>query len=174
LKKLASILFLALVLVQSSGYIAFFKMQEFYLKNQIKSKIKQGIPESELIKFTINTEIENDIEWIHSKEFRYKGEMYDVIRKSEDSGSTIYYVIHDPKETGLFVNLEKFVAQEKQNDPLQKRILLDIDRILKLIYIQEYISDNLIIKISKIKIFDHYLDLINSYYKPETPPPKIV
>ena len=71
-------------------------------KDAAALKIKKAIPtEDQMVwKFSI-ADSKSKLEWEHSREFEYKGEMYDVIR-SEQRGDTMWYWCYwDRKETKL-------------------------------------------------------------------------
>ncbi len=81
------------------------------LRKQVKHRILEGIPKSELTLVKISPENKN-IRWKHSKEFQYNGEMYDVVR-SEKHGDTIYYFCWwDNKETKLNQKLNETLSLE--------------------------------------------------------------
>lgn len=81
-----------------------------------------GIDEEELVllKFTTD-EAATKLQWEHSKEFEYKGQMYDVVSKKV-KGDTIYFRCWwDHEETKLNKKLKKLATvafdrnEEKQN-----------------------------------------------------------
>jgi hypothetical protein len=88
-----------------------FKGLEVKYKREIKKMIKSGIPEENLITFTFSKNILEeeikDFKWIKDWEFRYKGEMYDIIKTEYIGDSIVYHVFHDLKESALFSNLQK-------------------------------------------------------------------
>lgn len=65
-------------------------------------KIRKAIPRDEQLLWKFSAEDARlKLDWEHSREFEYKGEMYDVIR-SETKGDSIWYWCYwDRKETKL-------------------------------------------------------------------------
>jgi hypothetical protein len=59
-----------------------------------------------------------DFRWIHSREFKYNGEMYDIVKKEEDSSHLFLYCIHDEKEKLLE---EEFARKVNDNSRNNKR-----------------------------------------------------
>ena len=59
-----------------------------------------------------------DFRWIHSREFKYNGDMYDIVEKKETDEQLIVYCINDTKEKKLEEEFEKRVhrnsTEEKQ------------------------------------------------------------
>ena len=50
-----------------------------------------------------------DFKWIHSREFKYNSEMYDIVTKEETEEQLIVHVINDTKEKKLEEEFEKRV-----------------------------------------------------------------
>lgn len=110
LKRLAAILLTLIVCFNTVGYFFVFKAKELQIKSEVKKLIKESVPESQLTIIRLTQGNKYDFIWIHEKEFRYKGSMYDIVkRKAVAAGVTDYYCIQDEKETGLFRNLNTFV-----------------------------------------------------------------
>ncbi len=98
-------------------------MQVGYVRHEMKQRIKHGIPEEQRVEITITQEIENDVKVfkrIHSREFRYMGEMYDVLSSETKGDTTVYTCIHDVKESGLFNDLDRLVNQQVNHNPNEK------------------------------------------------------
>ena len=120
MKIAGSILFLLLLIFQSTGYYLYFKVQQHQVRYEIKQQIKAGVPESELVllKIPLSTqENRNEFRSIHSREFRYLGKMYDIIRQEQHGGTTWFYCLCDEKETRLFTRLDEQVKKEMKNLP---------------------------------------------------------
>lgn len=61
-------------------------------------------------------EEKNDFIWIHSREFKYKGDMYDIVKKDENEKQLIVYCINDTKEKKLEEEFEKRVHKNSSED----------------------------------------------------------
>lgn len=115
---------MGLMLFQSTGLYLMHQVQVSYVRHEMKQRIKAGVPEDELVvlKISKSEELDEDIfEREHSREFRYKGQMYDVIRLVEQGDTTVYTCIHDVKESGLFEALDRMVNEELNEDDDEKR-----------------------------------------------------
>lgn len=79
------------------------------VKQAIKQQIKEGVPKEDQVVIPIpkglERETNNIFEWKEPREFRYKGEMYDVLYEENRGDTTWYTCIHDVKESGLFKEL---------------------------------------------------------------------
>lgn len=110
MKRNVAILLTLIVCFNTVGYFFVFKAKELQIKSEVKKLIKESVPETQLIRIRLTQGNKFDFIWIHEKEFRYKGSMYDIVKRTAVSaGVTDYYCIQDDKETGLFRNLNTFV-----------------------------------------------------------------
>ena len=57
-----------------------------------------------------------DFRWVHSREFKYNGDMYDIVNKEETDYQLIVYVINDTKEKKLEEEFEKKVQKNSSED----------------------------------------------------------
>ena len=85
MRKIGYILLLILLFLQTTGYMLLFKTQQSLIRQEIKHRIKAGVPEAELVLIDLPSKqygkSNANIQWIHSHEFRYQGRMYDIVRK---------------------------------------------------------------------------------------------
>ena len=72
----------------------------------------------ELLIFNKNDILNNRINfrWIHSHEFKYNGDMYDIVEKKETDVQLIVYCINDTKEKKLEEEFEKRVRKNSSGD----------------------------------------------------------
>jgi len=63
----------------------------------------------------INTR-EIDFQWIHSSEFKFNGDMYDVVKRAENDKQLFLYCINDTKEKELEREFEKRVHKNTFED----------------------------------------------------------
>ena len=57
-----------------------------------------------------------NFKWIHSREFKYNGDMYDIVKKKETETELIIYCINDTKEKKLEEEFEKKVHRNSLED----------------------------------------------------------
>jgi hypothetical protein len=116
LKKSISIAILSLFIYNSFGFLAVHPFLSMYYKNLGMQKIEKSAKQ-ELIEFFIFdkkdiAENKIDFKWIHSREFIYNGEMYDIVKKEENDIQLFLYCINDIKEK----KLEEEFAKKVQNN----------------------------------------------------------
>jgi hypothetical protein len=80
--------------------------------------IIKGIDKEELVllKFS-EEEALKELKWKHSKEFEYKGEMYDIVETKKFNDITYYWCWWDHKETQLNQQLKELVTSIFNQNP---------------------------------------------------------
>ncbi len=157
------------------GYFIVFKSMQLAVKSDIKRRIKEKLPESELtvIRLSDNDKTMHDrMRWIEGTEFRLDGNMYDVVRSERVGDTTIYYCINDVQEESLFVNLDKQVKEQDQNNPQSNQKRTNLLKIL----VQEALMTskelkNFSVLLGEISIFERPM-VSEIAFSPPAPPPK--
>ncbi len=57
-----------------------------------------------------------DFKWIHSREFKYNGDMYDIVKREETAEQLIVHCINDTKEKKLEEEFAKRVHKNSTDD----------------------------------------------------------
>ena len=116
------------MLLQAAGCLFIFKIRQYEIRREIKQRIKAGAPDQELSLIKIPKTLEEKphpaFRRIDEGEFRYDGNMYDVVRQEAHGDTTWYYCLSDEKETQLFANLDDLVKREMSRDTEQKQRLV--------------------------------------------------
>jgi hypothetical protein len=110
------------------------------VRKQVKNRILEGIPNSELTLIKISPENKN-IRWKHSKEFEYKGEMYDVVRTEKHGDTTYYYCWWDNQETLLNQKLNENISMELGQNATNKSTKNKLISFYKSLYFSEEILE---------------------------------
>lgn len=91
--------------------LSFFYYQKHTIKQNIKHQLVSGLSESELVNLTFSlTDAQTKLNWEHSKEFEFNGEMYDVVKQENHGDSISYFCILDNEETALNQEINKLVS----------------------------------------------------------------
>ncbi|MCX6183381.1 MAG: hypothetical protein NT150_15830 [Bacteroidetes bacterium] len=95
------------------------------IKKEIKNKIKNSLPANELTIVRCTPNNEHELKWEDDKEFIYKENRFDVVKKTRNKdGSITYYCINDTQEKQLFANLHKLVKDKSgAENSLIKRMI---------------------------------------------------
>jgi hypothetical protein len=97
-----------------SGYQIVFYLQLRQVKSEMKSNINK-LKSSEIISvFSFEQTKAAELEWKEDHEFRFNGELYDVIEKRFENGKLIIRCISDKNETKL---IEDYKKNTEKNTP---------------------------------------------------------
>lgn len=154
MKKSLSILFIFIFLYNYCGYYITFIIQQHYAKKEIKRQLVKSIPENELCKIIIPFYSKNKLTWYeNNKEFKYEGNMYDIVKQVKTRISTIYYCIQDNKENKLYQKLNQHVLNNLENDINQKE---KSQKIMKKIFFDYYFIHKTLYSYNKYNINYRY------------------
>ncbi len=98
-------------------------------REMIHKRLVEGFHAWELMLIEITDEVKNDpakpYREIHSREFEYLGQMYDIVEKQEFESTTWYLAYPDKKETALKSKLKKIIqnVQKNADKPLLENLL---------------------------------------------------
>ena len=173
--NIAIFLFCCLVLPFLGTYI-WFQGRIASARDVAALKIKKTIPPDDEIlwKFSL-ADSKNKLEWEHSQEFEYNGEMYDVIR-SEQKGDTMWYWCYwDRKETLLKKELNLLTLNLLGPGATHQNHGQRIDEFFKTLYPPELIGKtHLALQVPNSRCnTSYYFSLALHLTTPPAPPPWI-
>lgn len=123
LKKTVTILVTLVFVFNTIGFLAIHPFLSFYYKN-IGMRQADKPSEEELIELLVFNK--DDIlkgkinfRWTHSREFKYNGDMYDIVKKEENDKQLFFYCINDTKEKKLEEEFGKRVHQNSSENKQQ-------------------------------------------------------
>jgi len=109
--------FLFLVMWQLIGISSWFELSRRAIRKEIKTQIKAGVPEKDLIQFLFKSTRLKKLVWIKKNEFRLNGRLYDVVHRVIHSDGTVTLkCIDDLHEKELFAKLGESTADNLGND----------------------------------------------------------
>jgi hypothetical protein len=164
------------MLFHAAGHFFVFKILQHETRRQIKQQIKAGVPETELVLLKIPKDLEEKnnaaFQRIHEREFRYDGNMYDILRQKAHGDTTWYYCIADEKETQLFANLDEMVKQDMAGNPQHRRQADDLLRLLSVLYFNQK-TEVFFISSDEQKATAFFSFSLKTWdFPPSTPPPE--
>ncbi len=140
----------------------------------MKRYLRQNLDQNDIITLKISkSEVANKqiFKWIHSKEFRYRGAMYDLVPNYatiEDENSFIFKVVNDVKEQQLLSDFVGSLTDSPYSMLLKniKSFLFDAVR-----FVLKY---ELSIALSSTKTNKITYNILTNYLLIDTPPPKSI
>ena len=121
MKRIASSILLLLFLYNIIGYYVVFFWEQCEVKEEMKYWITNSTSENNLTEFVFDKKDFYSLQWTEEDEFRYNGNMYDVVKTRVNQNGTITIVcISDKKEKELFTQLEEQTKQNSENSAGRK------------------------------------------------------
>jgi hypothetical protein len=115
MRKFISLLIIVVLLLDIGGYYLWFLIWKNSAQQEISQEIKKGLKGVELSLIEVSNNEQSNISWIKpNKEFRYKGDMYDIVNVKIQNKYTLYYCIKDIKEKQLIANFSKNHNSKKE------------------------------------------------------------
>ena len=103
------------------GYYIVFNMIQFQVKDEVKYLLKHTVPLEDLVLISIENSESSLLTWTKpNKEFRYQGQMYDIVEKKIKGSKIEYRCLHDFKESKLFENLDIHIKNYISHHPEQQ------------------------------------------------------
>ena len=174
-RSIINILLLFCLVAPVTTTLIFLKYQKRLVRKEIKRKIIAGIDKEELVllKFT-EDDMQCQLKWEHSKEFEFKGEMYDVVESQTLGDTTFFWCWWDYKETRLNKQLSNLLTTAWGNNPVNKEQHKRLISFFKLLYYAETQDETLEPCGNQIDLsFCQQILLSTVYYSPPAPPPEI-
>lgn len=155
MKKIFTILFLAFLIINSIGFIAFYYYNRTLLKKEMKEYFIQNpnLEKLELISIE-KSQLNNSslFKRINDKEIRFKGKLYDVFKEIVNEDRILFYGINDKKEEQFFEKYSKCYNEQFNTKDIFKEKIKNLNQLF----------------------FFGYLDKINSLYDTNIEKPKII
>jgi hypothetical protein len=145
------------------------KQAASHIKNELKKE------DEVLLVFTTYQSI-TLLVWEHSREFEYKGEMYDIIRSKTQGDSVWYWCYHDKKETKLRKNVQSLLTYFLGTSPQNKTDQQHLVDFFKTLYCHTGIFQDRLpdLQITSKDIRYNPMGFTEIWPDPHFPPPKKV
>ncbi|PIP54064.1 MAG: hypothetical protein COX07_07330 [Bacteroidetes bacterium CG23_combo_of_CG06-09_8_20_14_all_32_9] len=158
-----------------SGYVFVFEIQKHFIKKDIKKLLLQYIPTGKLTVIKISPVNKNALIWTDLNEFRYKGIMYDIVKKENlNNGIINYYCITDNYETELFAKFDDYINNNIDRQSKNNSLFKNLFKLLTIQYLPSqkirFTFSNNFQKLDSSFTFLYFPPGI----KPQTPPPKYI
>lgn len=173
MKKILSILLIAVYIANAGGIIFLFVIRKNQFNNEFRNFLKYNLKDHELKKIAIPLRglPDNIFRMIESDEFRYMGKMYDIVREKAVGDSVFYYCYCDENEENF---LQKFSdlpgAASSDKNPL-KKMINEVIKLFPFGFLKTHIHINFYDLTLFLTSFRKYNQL-NIFSDVASPPPK--
>jgi|GEM_PF-1951029 len=86
-------------------------------RKSVRRVLTQAVDRAQLSRIAVPLQSASELDWVHHKEFRYRGSMYDVVHREYGADSAIYWCWWDAEENRLMSDLDRLVSGLRKHDP---------------------------------------------------------
>ena len=101
---------------------AWVEHQEHQFHKSVRRVLTHGVDRAQLSRIAVPIRSAPEMDWIHHKEFRYRGSMFDVVHREYRSDSAIYWCWWDAEENRLMSQLDRLVNGLSASDPMRDKL----------------------------------------------------
>lgn len=173
MKKTVAIFLILIFTINLFGGVLLYFIQKSEIQKEFRQYLKHSINEKSLtlIKITESDKSKHLIHFTKNDEFRYKGSMYDIVKKKVIKNTIYYYCFSDKKEDKLRKNFVNNFKRSDEGSNSARRNFLKLAKMLTFGFLDS--KDKFAnIVIEKVTIF--YIEHNHISFIPETssPPPR--
>lgn len=132
--------------------------------------MKQTIPDEYIVKLTFDIHNAEDApEWQRKgKEFRYQGNLYDVIKSEAGYNTITYFCINDKEEKNLGSSFYELLSKKLENDKVKTNFQKELGKYYS------SLSKGIYPVMKETNLNDYFLNFYKSHQKEILyPPPRI-
>lgn len=112
---------LAAFLLPSLLTLGSLELRRAQVREAVAATIRKGLPPAEVVRLSFSiASARQELDWEHSREFAYRGQMYDIIAVDWEGDSVHYTCYWDHAESLIKNELRQFWMGIFQSDPLQQ------------------------------------------------------
>jgi hypothetical protein len=176
LKKTIAIFLILLFAINLFGGVLLFLIQKSEIQNEFRQYLKHSVSVNNLtlIKITKNNKSNNSLIFTKRDEFRYKGSMYDIVKKKVTKEAIYYYCFNDKKEENLRKNFVNNFKRSEEGSNSSKRNFLILEKLLTIGFLDRKDKFENVIKDKQTTVFitSHHISFITDTSSP--PPESII
>jgi hypothetical protein len=118
MKSILSFTIFFTFLIKMGGYFTYLSIEREIVRERIERQIIHHLPTSDLVRIVANPANIAEIKWERqNKEFKFKGDLYDIVSVEIKDGVKHYICIRDKEETALAAKIDALLDQESQHLP---------------------------------------------------------
>lgn len=102
------------------GTYGWLRHERYRVKRAVKAQMIAGLDRSELVHLTFSPAAVRALDWEDDREFRYRGQWYDVVTKEWKEGQWHFWCWLDHEETALEKRLQAWVSHALGQTPFQE------------------------------------------------------
>lgn len=166
--RVTALLAVAILLFHTSGHFWYFHWATTINRHEMKKMIRQNLDSTQITLITLTHANSHEFKWRDKgKEFCYRGEMYDVVKKEAGPSGTRIFCINDKVEKQLIRFLKRSTKNRRDSDKRLRQITGNN------LFI-EFPDENLQPVASGVIFGQKTRQLVSSFPEVKPPPPRLI
>lgn len=154
-----------------TGYVIL-QNQKKQVRREVKKQLIEEVGKEQLVLLVFSEKDQlTQLKWEHSKEFEYKGQMYDVVDKKIKGDTTFYWCWWDHAETHLNKQLKALVVNVWDNHPKNQENKNRLENLFKHLYFPTEREQKIQIAVFENDLFTCYINAYQSLIQSPIPHP---
>jgi hypothetical protein len=173
MRKPAAILLLAALTMPFLALYLRTHVEIRQVRKEVKAKLIESVDRDALVLLSFSlADVKRALQWKHSKEFAYQGQMYDIVDQTSTKDSVHYWCWWDHEETKLHKQLDQLMANLLMRDPAQQSRQHQFTDFFKTLYCETHaIPWTIALSCDPISFPDKTHHIYAHDVKPPSPPP---
>ncbi|MFH2142658.1 MAG: hypothetical protein ABIJ97_09565 [Bacteroidota bacterium] len=176
MRKFLPILLIVLFASPFVGIYTYLNYQKYVIRKHVKKQIIKGVDKNDLVLLIFtNEEAADKLKWEHSKEFEYKGQMYDIVDRIQRNDTVWYWCWWDYEETDLNKELIYLTDLAMGRNSKDKEKSQEFSNFLKKLYFTDIYNSEIFNTAQKYSFTPlGSINYVSVTLTPPVPPPKFV
>jgi len=146
----------------------------FQHKNSIRNSIAESFDKEDMILFEFTHQEIKKLDWEHEREFKYQGNMYDVVEQEQHGNKHLLWCYKDDKEKKLKEKITHFLAFGFDDDVQKNDSQKKLSNFYNGLYYQLNKQELIYFPFETQTLFLDSFNLLKTYFPPSYPPPKSI
>lgn len=174
-KNLIALFLIGSLLAPFAGTYFYLHLKRSSLRRELKWELANRLDKESLVLLTFARTDSASIHWKHDKEFEHKGLMFDIVHRSSQGDSLLYWCWPDHQETQLNKQLDRLFTDALHHNPWRNKRKTELFNFLKKWKNTEALAINAFFTKTTSTpsfILSPFLDRLSE--APPSPPPRLV
>jgi hypothetical protein len=175
LKQFGAVILVACLVLPFAGTWTWLQYERTQVRKVVKKQIIAGMNRDDLQLFEFSHDDAARLDWHHSEEFGYGGEMYDIVYRETCVDFVLFWCWHDIKETKIMDQVDLVTQNFGHSTPDSNAPGQHFLNFIKTVFLQmpEHPSHDISVVFARMESGAHSYRSVPGA-APPTPPPNIV
>lgn len=169
----AAILLLSLI-VPVGATVLFLRHQRTRIRKEVKHRIMAGLDREDLVLLRFSSGELSELKWKHSREFEYRGFMYDIVERETRGDTTSFWCWLDRAETALNQQLHELYEIAFNQNPENRKSQQRLFSFFRSLFLEQNNPEAPLVEALSTANFAYNHNYGGFITQPPVPPPRLI